>query len=87
MAKDTYNLLTDNIVRLMWTLAVLDDVPTRRRSETRGYKTRVGSSARSRRQLSDQTRRCGVVPGVIAASGCDVLWRTMAMETAAATVE
>ena len=44
--KDSYNLLADGIVKLMWALAAVEGVPVRRWAEAHGYKRYMGSSVK-----------------------------------------
>ena len=44
--KDTYNLLADGIMQLMWALATVDDVPVRQWAEAHGYLRYAGSSVK-----------------------------------------
>lgn len=44
--KDTYDLLTDGIVKLMRAMAAVEDVPVRQWAESHGYKRYVGSSVK-----------------------------------------
>ena len=55
--KDIYNLLADGIVKLMWALAAVGDVPMRRWAETHGYKGYVGSSVKGEAAIDWSNRR------------------------------
>ena len=55
--KDTYNLLSDGIVKLMRALATVGDVPVRSRAETHGYQRYVGSSVKGEAAIDWSDRR------------------------------
>ena len=55
--KDTYNLLADGIVKLMWALAVVEDVSVRRWAQAHGYKCYVGSSVKGEAAIDWSDRR------------------------------
>ena len=53
--KDTYNLLADGIMKLMWALATVDDVPVRQWAEAHGYLRYAGSSVKGDAAMTGQT--------------------------------
>ena len=55
--KDTYNLLADGIVKLIWALATGDDVPVRLWAEAHGYRRYVGSSVKGEAAIDWSDRR------------------------------
>ena len=55
--KDTYNLLSDGIVKLMRALSTVGDVPVRRWAETHGSQRYVGSSMKGEAAIDWSDRR------------------------------
>ena len=66
--RDTYNLLSDGIVKLMRALAVVEDVPVRRWAEAHGYQRYVGSSVKGEAAIdwSDRPARRRLLGEIVA---------------------
>ena len=66
--KDTYNLLAGGIMKLMWALATVDDVPVRQWAEAHGYLRYAGSSVKGDAAIdwSDRRARQKLLGGIVA---------------------
>ena len=52
--KDTYNLLADGVVKMMWALASVEEVPLQGWAEAHGYDRYVGSSVKGLQLLENK---------------------------------
>ena len=55
--KDTYNLLADVIMKLMWALATVENIPVRQWAEAHGYLRYAGSSVKGDAAIDWSDRR------------------------------
>ena len=66
--KDTYNLLADGIMKLMWALATVENIPVRQWAEAHGYLRYAGSSVKGDAAIdwSDRRARQKLLGGIVA---------------------
>ena len=55
--KDTYNLLADGVVKLLWALAAVEQAPVREWAQAQGYQRYVGSSVKGAAAIDWSDRR------------------------------
>ena len=66
--KDTCNLLSDGIVKLLWGLAAVEQTRVREWAEARGYERHLGSSIKGESAIdwSDKRARAALLGGIVA---------------------
>ena len=69
--KDTYNLLTDGIVKLMRALAAVEKITVREWAKARGYERYLASSTKGEAAIdwSDKRVRSALLAGIVAVNG------------------
>ena len=66
--KDTYDLLADGIVKLLWALAAVEKFTVKEWAKARGYERYLGSSVKGESTIdwSDKRARTALLAGVVA---------------------
>ena len=66
--KDTYNLLSEDIVKLMKAVVAVEDVPVRQWAESHGYQRYAGSSVKGEKAIdwSDRQARRKLLAEIVA---------------------